>query len=867
MKNMIISSLIIALLLAISLNISARGPLTFEERVKAQEAIEKVFYNHRIWPQENPQPKPSFEKMVPKESVEAKVTEYLTTCAALDKYWQRPIESGQLQAEMDRMAKGTKDPATLNELFTALNNDPYLIAECLARPMLADRLGRNWYANDERFHGETKARAEEVLKTLTADNFCNVEGAEYNKMKYKLGTKKIEADNNPDRIITVPEKEFARLAVEIPDEGRISKVIEKDNYFFIVHTILNSESEIEIESLAFPKASFERWINEQSDMSNMDIGVMLQRYLLPQINNSHGQEISSSVGLIDGCAPSEGYWSPTSTRADVTYARKDHQVIWTGAEMIIWGGVWLIYSIQTDTGGKYYPSTDSWIPTSTNNCPCPRNEHTAIWTGSEMIVWGGNRGYVSYYLNSGGRYNPISDTWVATSTATDCPLPRRGHTAIWTGTEMVIWGGYYFIIGDPNNCEYMTGGKYNPSTNSWTPTSTGTSCPQGRFGHTAVWTGTEMIVWGGGDGTSTMNTGGRYAPSTDSWIATSTGVNCPVSRMHHTAVWSGSEMIIWGGYCEYGTPNPQNTGGRYSPLTDSWVTTSTEANCPSLRESHTAVWTGKEMIVWGGWSGTAYLNSGGKYDPSVDSWVATSLGLDLPVGRAVHTAVWTGNTMIIWGGWLGGTNITDTGGVYSDDPFFPGLPNNTVTDISGCEKSGVIVAWTAPSGWGDGGYGTRTFDVFRDGTLIATGLSDTTESYIDTTGDTGIAYLYQIKANNGCGLSITTAGVSEADLSYAEPPEVFSINPCNWDPIPGADRYVVYRGSQWDLQYLMTPDPDGCIVYDGPSNSFDCSSDDPMMDGNLYWYIVIPYSGTCKGSAGAGTGFLRDLSDNGECWY
>ena len=57
-----------------------------------------------------------------------------------------------------------------------------------------------------------------------------------------------------------------------------------------------------------------------------------------------------------------------------------------------------------------------------------------------------------------------------------------------------------------------------------------------------------MIVWGGFgfDGNNDVKTGGRYNPSTDSWIATST-TNAPSSREFHTAVWSGSEMIVWGG--------------------------------------------------------------------------------------------------------------------------------------------------------------------------------------------------------------------------------------------------------------------------------------------------------------------------------
>ena len=83
-----------------------------------------------------------------------------------------------------------------------------------------------------------------------------------------------------------------------------------------------------------------------------------------------------------------------------------------------------------------------------------------------------------------------------------------------------------------------------------------------------------MIVWGGIDGDS-LNTGGRYNPSTDSWTATST-TNAPAGRLGHTAVWTGSEMIVWGGWGDIGY---LNTGGRYNPSTDSWTATST-TNAP-----------------------------------------------------------------------------------------------------------------------------------------------------------------------------------------------------------------------------------------------------------------------------------------------
>ena len=91
--------------------------------------------------------------------LEKKVTDYLRNSQALEDYWQRPLTAEQLQAEMERMAKHTKQPEVLREIFEALGNDPFVIAECLARPALSERLLTNWYAHDQRFHGELRQRA------------------------------------------------------------------------------------------------------------------------------------------------------------------------------------------------------------------------------------------------------------------------------------------------------------------------------------------------------------------------------------------------------------------------------------------------------------------------------------------------------------------------------------------------------------------------------------------------------------------------------------------------------------------------------------------------------------------------------------
>src|SRR5260370_39385691 len=114
-----------------------------------------------------------------------------------------------------------------------------------------------------------------------------------------------------------------------------------------------------------------------------------------------------------------------------------------------------------------------------------------------------------------------------------------------------------------------------------------------------------MIVWGGANA-NLLNTGGRYNPGSDSWVATST-TGAPTARELHTAVWTGSEMIVWGGFAS--GPSYFNTGGRYDPSSGSWEATST-TGAPTAREIHTAVWTGSEMIVWGGGACSLYYTSG-----------------------------------------------------------------------------------------------------------------------------------------------------------------------------------------------------------------------------------------------------------------
>ena len=555
---------------------SLQRTLTFKERVAYQRAIEEVYWRHRIWPRERPDPKPSLDVVMSQAQIEKKVADYLRNSQALEDYWQRPIAAEQLQAEINRMAQHSKQPEVLRELFKALGDDPFVIAECLARPILSERL-------------------------------------------------------NP---------------------GRVS---DRD------------------------KKSLEPWTAGAENQMPKPAAVANARYTLPHLSNDPNECIDDT-------------WTATST-TNAPGPREGHTAIWTGSQMIIWGGASGI--IFWNTGGRYDPASDSWTDTSTKDVPSARYLHTAVWTGSEMIVWGGAGCTVGCSSNTGGRYNPSTDSWTATS-STNAPAARFDHRAVWTGSEMIVWGGR-------NGFDYYnTGGRYNPSTDSWIATSTA-GAPAARAVHAAVWTGSEMIVWSGYDGFNFLNTGGRYNPSSNSWIATGT-VNAPDARFHHTAVWTGSEMIVWGG--ANGIGSYLDTGGRYNPVTNNWAATST-TNAPTAREFHTAIWTDTEMIVWGGvpndsnYGGTYGApftpptptstptatptgtptptppGTGGRYNPSTDTWAPTST-TDAPFARYDHTAIWSGSQMIVWGG-LGDSGDLNTGGRYCAQTGFTPTPTPTST--------------------------------------------------------------------------------------------------------------------------------------------------------------------------------------------
>ena len=141
-------------------SLASAADLNFEERVQAQLAVERVYYSHQIGATR------PFEVAVPRHLAENKVRTYLLQSVALDIFWHTPVTAEMLWREVERQARDTQMPGTLEELYSALGDDPFLIAECIARPALVDRLSRNFYAFDARMHGTARIEAEDLVAGL-----------------------------------------------------------------------------------------------------------------------------------------------------------------------------------------------------------------------------------------------------------------------------------------------------------------------------------------------------------------------------------------------------------------------------------------------------------------------------------------------------------------------------------------------------------------------------------------------------------------------------------------------------------------------------------------------------------------------------
>jgi hypothetical protein len=230
---------------------------------------------------------------------------------------------------------------------------------------------------------------------------------------------------------------------------------------------------------------------------------------------------------------------------------------------------------------------------------------------------------------------------------TELPAPpeiRTGAAQEWTGSQLLIWGGYTGL-DEPN--VVASGLVFDPAELAWRQTAPGPLEPRALMA--SAWTGSEFLVWGGWSGTygyefaeAFLGDGAAYDPVSDSWR---TLPPAPIEARAPLSVWTGREMLVWGTALR--VEDRPRDGAAYDPTTDSWRLI---AEAPIELTDATAVWTGTEMIVFGaalhgGNVPETPMAIGAAYDPASDIW------RELPesdIDPNANTASWLEDRLIAW---------------------------------------------------------------------------------------------------------------------------------------------------------------------------------------------------------------------------
>lgn len=347
-----------------------------------------------------------------------------------------------------------------------------------------------------------------------------------------------------------------------------------------------------------------------------------------------------------------------------------------------------------------------------------RSGASSVWTGKELLVWGGSTliGSQNRWLADGAALDPVANRWRPLPPA---PIgPRSEAAAVWTGSEMVVWGG------TANSQMLVDGAAYNPQTGRWRMIASHSS--GGGIRPVVVWTGREMLVMSGGN--TPLRTS-AYDPSSDRWRRLTPPPGSLVMP-YPQAVWTGSEavLVLWptgptgsvgpgsgAGDTALGAPTvaersaavgttppappgppppvapPMPIGGgpnsnmflaSYSPDSDQWSrlpdVEMKDGSLPRL------VWTGREVLV---------LQSalpGAAFDPERQTWRPIK-PLPGDASSFADSAVWTGNLALLWSGGNEGLAYDPEADVWWT--FDAGGLRN---------RSGAVVAWADGVfvGWG-----------------------------------------------------------------------------------------------------------------------------------------------------------------------
>ncbi|HNS98675.1 MAG TPA: hypothetical protein PKL73_17100 [Polyangiaceae bacterium] len=328
---------------------------------------------------------------------------------------------------------------------------------------------------------------------------------------------------------------------------------------------------------------------------------------------------------------------------DAPSPRRSACAVWTGTELFVWGGT-AFNNLPLGDGGAYDPITDSWRPININGAPSARGEPNCVAMGTDVFVWGGSTN--SGLVDGGAIWSSTQNTWKAIDSH-KAPKSRRWPAVVWTGERVLVWGGQT----DDGKCE-QSGSQYDPVLNTWNSMSDSSS-PKHCKRQAYAWMDTLLYVYGGrNDNDIAGNKLHSYDPATDVWKEVNTITLAARSNSFITP--SDSRLLVWSGFTtkEYGVPD----GFVFDPSTCTWKPL-TSPQPSSIRgrvpfRSGWCVWTGDAMLLVGGVKEGKIITNSITYNPNTkpqDQW-SKAIPWDPPLEYDQGIGVWTGTEFILWGG-------------------------------------------------------------------------------------------------------------------------------------------------------------------------------------------------------------------------
>jgi len=286
----------------------------------------------------------------------------------------------------------------------------------------------------------------------------------------------------------------------------------------------------------------------------------------------------------------------------------------------------------------------------------------AAWTGSELMLWASK-------ADLGFAYNPETATWRQLAAS---PRPAvYGTASAWTDDEVIVYWGN----------ESPSVSAYDRQTDTWRSL---TDAPiTSVFSADILWNGTEVLL-------ITERRVAVYHLELDAWEV----VAVPPTRLGRSReiAWTGAELFVW----PTETSRSTKRGLAYNPIEDTWRTLPDPPAWPAMPD---AVWTGEELIVWGGLPGSAVVDyseraAGSAYDPSTDAWTAMPEPLPEPESYegnlGSQTLMWTGTELIVSTGHLGTGLGTAESLLLSYQPRNETWELLGISPVSGYNATGMV---------------------------------------------------------------------------------------------------------------------------------------------------------------------------------